>query len=177
MFRFLRVLAPLALALGVAGPAHAIRVAVDFSDPDNPQMTTLSGYCDYNGDQCSKVYSLPWSVNFGNGVFNRIVIHGSGLDGVVCYEDYTAIGLIMEMLSRGLSVPKDVAVVGSDDLPIGDVFTIGLTTYAYPSERMAEQAVRVMRERLKDPGAAPIKVVVPGRLIVRESTVGTAVKR
>ena len=62
-----------------------------------------------------------------------------------------------------------MAVVGFDDLPIGNLFTIGVTTYAYPSEGIAEQAVRLMRERLRDPDRPPIKVVVPGRLIVRES--------
>ena len=98
-------------------------------------------------------------------------IAAQGIDGVVCYQDYTAMGVIVELLTRGKSVPKDVAVVGCDDLPIGHQFTIGLTTYSYPSEGMAEQAVRLMRERLKNPGRAPIKVVVPGRLIVRESTV------
>jgi LacI family transcriptional regulator len=94
------------------------------------------------------------------------------VDGVVCYQDYTAIGLIMELLTRGLAVPDDVAVVGFDDLPIGNLFTIGVTTYAYPSEGLAEHAVRLMRERLKAPGRPPIKVVVPGHLIVRESSGG-----
>ena len=94
------------------------------------------------------------------------------VDGIVCYQDYTAMGVIVELLARGLSVPNDVAVVGFDDLPIGNVFSVGVTTYAYPSEGMAEQAVRLMHERLRDPERAPTKVVVPGRLVVRESSAG-----
>ncbi len=91
-------------------------------------------------------------------------------DGVVCFQDYTAIGLILELLTRGTRVPQDVALTGFDDLPFGDSFALGVTTYATPAEMIAEEALRAMRRRIDDPSAPPIKVLVPGRLIVRESS-------
>ncbi len=96
----------------------------------------------------------------------------AGADGVVCYNDYTAVGLIVELFARGVRVPHDFAVAGFDDLPIGNQFAVGVTTYALPAELIARQAVHVMRERRRDPDAPPVRVVVPGRLIVRESSGG-----
>jgi LacI family transcriptional regulator len=93
-------------------------------------------------------------------------------DGVVCYNDYTAIGLVLELFSRGLQVPRDLAVAGFDDLPIGNQFAIGITTFSLPAEELARQAVRVMQERIAAPTAPPVRVIVSGRLIVRESTGG-----
>lgn len=92
------------------------------------------------------------------------------VDGVVCFQDYTAIGLIMEFLKRGTQVPHDVALTGFDDLPIGDSFALGVTTYAPLPDAVAEEALRVMRRRVECPTGPPIKVLVPGRLIVRESS-------
>jgi LacI family transcriptional regulator len=93
-------------------------------------------------------------------------------DGVICYEDYTAMGLILEFLTRGVRVPADVAVAGFDNLPIGSSFAIGVTTYALAFAEIARQAVKVMRERVLHPGQPPVKVLVPGELLIRESTVG-----
>lgn len=93
-----------------------------------------------------------------------------GVDGVVCYQDYTAIGLILELLARGVRIPRDLAIVGFDNLPIGNMFAIGVTTYALPAEAVARQALRVMQARMQSPDEPPVKVLVPGQLIVRESS-------
>lgn len=93
------------------------------------------------------------------------------IDGIICYQDYAAIGLIVELLTRGKQIPKDIAVVGFDNLPIGDIFTMGVTSYGYPSEAIVRHALRVMRYRLQFPHDPPIKVSVLGELVIRESSV------
>ncbi len=92
------------------------------------------------------------------------------VEGVVCFQDYTAIGLILELLTRGARIPREIALTGFDDLPIGDSFALGVTTFAPPAEAIAEEALRLMRRRIEEPSAPALKVLVPGRLIVRESS-------
>ncbi len=92
------------------------------------------------------------------------------IDGVICFNDYTGLGLIMELMTRGKQVPEDVSVVGFDDLPIGQSFAIQLTTYKFPSDEMAYYALERMRQRMHNPHLDPVKIVIPGKLILREST-------
>lgn len=92
------------------------------------------------------------------------------LDGIVCYQDYSAIGVIVELLQRRVRVPKDVGVIGFDNLPVAAEFSIPLTTYDYPGQALADLALRMMKYRLEFPHRPPVKVVVPSRLIVRAST-------
>ncbi len=92
-------------------------------------------------------------------------------DAVVCYQDYTALGLILELLAREVRVSSDVAITGFDNLPIGKAYSIGVTTYAFSPESVARQATRLIRARLLDPDGPPVKLLVPGELIVRESSV------
>jgi LacI family transcriptional regulator len=94
----------------------------------------------------------------------------AGADGVICYQDYTAFGLILELFRGGVNVPRDIGVVGCDDVPLGNSFSLGVTTYAYPSEGIARAALRAMANRIAHPDDPPLKLVLSGRLIVRESS-------
>jgi LacI family transcriptional regulator len=91
-------------------------------------------------------------------------------DGVICYHDHAAIGVVMEMLRRGVRIPTQLAVAGFYNMPIGESFSIGLTTYAFPALTVAERAVALMRWRHAHPTATPVKLIVSGTLIVRDST-------
>jgi DNA-binding LacI/PurR family transcriptional regulator len=67
-------------------------------------------------------------------------------------------------------VPEDVSVVGFDDVPQAAWDSYRLTTFEQPVPAMVEAAVALLQKALVDgtPAAAG-KVVVPGRLIVRDS--------
>jgi len=91
-------------------------------------------------------------------------------DGVFCYQDSVAVGLMVELLARGVRVPQDVAVAGFENLPIGNLFTVGVTTYAYPAAELVRSGMRAMRQRADHPNIPPTHSRIRGELIVREST-------
>jgi LacI family transcriptional regulator len=95
-------------------------------------------------------------------------------DGVICYHDYAAIGVVLELFRRSIRVPDQMGVAGFYNMPIGESFSIGLTTYAFPALTVAQRAVDLMRWRLAVAEAPPVKLVIPGSLIVRDSTDATA---
>ena len=75
-------------------------------------------------------------------------------------------GVIME---KGLKVPQDISIIGFDDNPQGLYGPVGLTTIKQPLFQMGEDAVRHLNQILSGKKKAPIKVILPTSLVVRES--------
>lgn len=123
----------------------------------------------------------------GERAFPALMALPSPPTAAFCYNDVTAIGLIHAARQAGLSVPRDLAVVGFDDIPFALYISPSLTTIAQPKPEMGRSAVEMMMTLLshghRESAGAPASggqdsplpsrdVVVLGRLIVRESTVG-----
>ncbi|MDW8197789.1 MAG: GntR family transcriptional regulator [Gemmataceae bacterium] len=153
------------------------RVACIVASPTSTHSNRLAGYL--FALQHSEPRREPWVIRVPENLDAREtypwiaeqLIRGEA-DGVICYQDYVAVGVILELFRRGRNVPRDVAVVGCDDLPIGQSFGLGVTTYTYPSEAIARGAVERMLHRMARPDDLPAKLLYPGQLVVRDSTVG-----
>lgn len=91
-----------------------------------------------------------------------------------CYNDLLALGAMRALTRAGLRVPGDVAVVGMDDIEEGRYSTPSLTSIAPDEKEIARTAVDVLLESIGGSPRPPAEIVVPHRLIVRESTTGQA---
>jgi DNA-binding LacI/PurR family transcriptional regulator len=91
-------------------------------------------------------------------------------DAVFCANDQLALGVMDACrFNLHLRVPEDVSVVGFDDVPEGSRPGYGLTTMRQNSVEMAGTAVELLLRRLRDPGVAARRLMVPATLVARDS--------
>lgn len=77
-----------------------------------------------------------------DGVYD-LLDRGIEFTALLCFNDSVAIGAINALFERGLDVPKDVSIVGFDDIIIAKFCRPKLTTMNYPIEKMAIYATNL----------------------------------
>ena len=85
-------------------------------------------------------------------------------------SDVQALGVYEAARGLGLSVPKDISVVGFDDLKIARWVTPALTTVRVPIAEMAQTAVDLVLSLRDEVEPGSIRVDLATTLIVRDST-------
>ncbi|MGN6446347.1 LacI family DNA-binding transcriptional regulator [Amnibacterium sp.] len=92
------------------------------------------------------------------------------VDAVIAGNDLVAIGILNVLVSAGVAVPEEVAVVGYDDIDLARTAVVPVTTVRQPAGVMGAMAVRLLEnERLT--AAPPEHVLLDPELVVRRSTV------
>lgn len=89
-----------------------------------------------------------------------------GLDAVVCANDAMALGVMdAARLQAGLSIPKQLSVVGFDGAEPSRWLSYGLATIRQPVRRMADAAVAMLGERIAKPDLDPERRLFVGELV------------
>lgn len=90
---------------------------------------------------------------------------------IFALNDLSAIGVIRAAADAGLQIPRDLSVVGADDIPLGVFLPVSLSTIAQPIAEMARFAAGqlIARTEAKDFDPAPLSRIFPTRFVARES--------
>ena len=91
-------------------------------------------------------------------------------DAIFCCNDHMALAVMgVAREEFGLTVGRDISIVGFDDAPIGAWPEYRLTTYSQPIASLVDSTARILHQMLAGEDEAPIHEIVSGDLIVRAS--------
>ncbi len=109
----------------------------------------------------------------GYRIVRRLIAEGSYPRAIFAENDLLALGIIRGIKASGLSVPRDIAVVGFDDIPLASFPEVQLTTILQPKYEMGLKAVKILLEQIKTPDRAhkAQQLYLKPRLVVRQSSV------
>jgi LacI family transcriptional regulator len=94
---------------------------------------------------------------------------------VIGLNDVSAIGAMRAAAESGLQIPRDVSVVGVDDIPLASFLPVTLSTIAQPIPAMARRAVEMLLSRIeRKADANPAEQVVFPTSFIRRESVGAA---
>ncbi|MFC3500979.1 LacI family DNA-binding transcriptional regulator [Micromonospora krabiensis] len=125
-----------------------------------------------------------FTVDGGNRAATELLARGEPPTAIVAACDEMAMGAMTALRDAGLRVPQDVSVVGIDDHDLAGA--LGLSTVAQPAAEQGRLAARMLldplgartldsvavrpRAPVAGPDTANPPVILPTRLVVREST-------
>lgn len=91
------------------------------------------------------------------------------LDGLFVASDLMAVDAMAVLKGSGRRIPEDVAVVGFDDSTVAVRADPPLTTVHQSFEQSAAESVRILNELIAEPGSGPQHVLMPTKLVRRNS--------
>ncbi len=92
-----------------------------------------------------------------------IVKNGVHFDGIFSYNDVMALGVLNALNELGISVPKDVKLIGYDDILYSSIISPKLTTVRTDKKLLGETAVKLLFD-------SDIKSIsLKGEIVIRET--------
>jgi LacI family repressor for deo operon, udp, cdd, tsx, nupC, and nupG len=118
------------------------------------------------------LFSGEYNMESGTAAAEHFLAGGSLPTAVFCANDEMGIGLIHRLRSEGIDCPRDISVIGFDDIAVSRYFDPPLTTMRQPREDIGRLAARALIDIIEGvaPEPEPVHIVLSSELIVREST-------
>jgi LacI family transcriptional regulator len=83
--------------------------------------------------------------------------------------DIMAYGCMKAIKEHGLRIPEDISIIGFDNLAVSSATEPGLTSFGVAKDQMGRLATELLIKRIENPDTSPVRALVGGSLIVRDS--------
>jgi LacI family transcriptional regulator len=90
-----------------------------------------------------------------------------------CANDITALGLLQAAIGTGWRVPRDLAIVGYDDIEFASAAAVPLTSVRQPREELGRTAAQLLLAETADEQHLHQRVVFKPELVARASSLST----
>ncbi|MBI6548154.1 ribose operon transcriptional repressor RbsR [Xenorhabdus lircayensis] len=90
-------------------------------------------------------------------------------EAVFAANDAMAVGVYQALYQAGFAIPKDISVIGYDDIAIASYLTPPLTTIHQPKDELGKLAIDMLLYRMDNPDSEPKQLVLIPKLIERDS--------
>ncbi|PKO00326.1 MAG: transcriptional repressor PurR [Chloroflexi bacterium HGW-Chloroflexi-4] len=89
---------------------------------------------------------------------------------IFTYSDFLAIGAMRAAHDLGIQIPRDLSIIGFDDISLTSYTSPRLTTIHQDKDLIGELSVKQLLNRIQNPDLPAARIVLPTRLVIREST-------
>ncbi len=144
------------LKQGVKSKDMRLRAYVDALEENDIELD--ESLMDFNTNDIKKIVTAA----------HKILTSENRPTAIFAGNDYYAMITVSVAKSLGFDVPRDISIVGFDNIPMSSIFSPKITTVDMPKRNMGVLAFKEMMEKMNGKTLKP--VVFPTKLIVRESS-------
>lgn len=156
-------------------------IALVTLDSTQTQMhARLEGYRKYMLKKELKEYLLEIPFNLSeqqsiNRITSFLKSHKK-IDAILFATNYLAVRGLQSIRKLSLNIPDQMGVVAFDDNSLFKLYSPSITAIAQPIEELSEKLIDMLLERMKETSTRSRrkKVIVPAKLVIRDSTRRTA---
>ena len=114
---------------------------------------------------------LQESISYAAGkrAAKRLLSDGKRPDAVFCAADSIAVGVAAGCKEAGLSICRDISIMGFDDIQISRVYTPNISTVSQPRVMLGQRAMELLHSRINGDGETE-QIVLEHMLKIRAST-------
>ncbi len=147
----------------VAGPNH-------FRSAIVRREAFLASMARHAPDVRPAIYDGDFKFDSGRRAASEILAAGKLPTAVVVSNDLMALGVMQEFRAARLSIPRDISIVGFDDIAFAALAEPSLTTVCSPRIEIGRRAIEALMLTIERPEQPGIEIRIPTYLITRNST-------